>query len=398
MRAQAAIVICLAGSCAFGYPHDIPQPHREGDASPHREGDASPHREGDASQGSSDAGVIDASRADASGPPPPVGEPNIVFITSDRYQGNVGGLEGADAICNLHAQTAGLAGTYVAYLSSSTVDAIDRLGDARGWVRVDGKPFVDTVDDLRHRRLWHPVHMDENGTLLNASLVMTGTDYDGSLWDYWDNCHDYTTSEFEGSSGVGVSSGFATGSWSRGAGAVCSVHLRLYCFGIDHQFALQPDPAPGRWAFVSDEFDTASGAMAADAQCAAEATAAGLPGTYLALIAFDGQSALSRFDLTGPPWVRTDGVALTDTALELAASPSQMHTSLSVAADGTTYRYGRAWTGGSAPNGPAAKNCGNWTTSGTKGRWGSTSNPLGGWFSSGATPCTTPGMLYCLQE
>jgi len=72
---------------------------------------------------------------------------NFVFATSTSYPADFGGLAGADAICNQHAGDAGLPGTYVAWLSTTTVDARDRLAGARGFVRPDGLPFADTVDD-----------------------------------------------------------------------------------------------------------------------------------------------------------------------------------------------------------------------------------------------------------
>ena len=50
-----------------------------------------------------------------------------VFATANGYNGNLGGLTGADAICQSEANTAGYAGTYKAILSSSTVSAASRL-------------------------------------------------------------------------------------------------------------------------------------------------------------------------------------------------------------------------------------------------------------------------------
>src|SRR5262245_55711495 len=59
---------------------------------------------------------------------------NIVFVASSLTDGGIGGLAQADDICAARAEEAGLAGTYVAYLSTTSVNAIDRLGSARGWV------------------------------------------------------------------------------------------------------------------------------------------------------------------------------------------------------------------------------------------------------------------------
>lgn len=43
-----------------------------------------------------------------------------VFVTSQTYTGNLGGLAGADAQCNLLAKAAGLEGSYLAWLSDAT--------------------------------------------------------------------------------------------------------------------------------------------------------------------------------------------------------------------------------------------------------------------------------------
>ena len=77
-----------------------------------------------------DAGV----EADA----PPGARANYVFATSSLHPGDLGGLAGADAICQQRATAAGLTGTYVAYLTSGGIHASTRLIGSRGWQRVDG--------------------------------------------------------------------------------------------------------------------------------------------------------------------------------------------------------------------------------------------------------------------
>jgi len=44
-----------------------------------------------------------------------------VFVTLSDYTGDLGGLEGADAICEAEADDAGLTGTYKAWLSDTNV-------------------------------------------------------------------------------------------------------------------------------------------------------------------------------------------------------------------------------------------------------------------------------------
>lgn len=56
-----------------------------------------------------------------------------VYISLTATNGNMGGLTGADAICQADAATAGKGGTWVAWLSTSTVNAKDRLVDLGPW-------------------------------------------------------------------------------------------------------------------------------------------------------------------------------------------------------------------------------------------------------------------------
>lgn len=50
-----------------------------------------------------------------------------VFVTPQATSGNLGGLAGGDKWCNDVAMSSGLPGTYVAWLSTSEVNAIDRV-------------------------------------------------------------------------------------------------------------------------------------------------------------------------------------------------------------------------------------------------------------------------------
>ena len=86
-----------------------------------------------------------------------------MFVTTTTHNGNLGGLAGADAICQARAQAGGLAGTYRAWLSTSTASAFSRLGTASGWVRPDGKPVFDSRADLTTPRMFHPIRIDERG-------------------------------------------------------------------------------------------------------------------------------------------------------------------------------------------------------------------------------------------
>src|SRR5215467_4433915 len=74
---------------------------------------------------------------------------NIAFITHNNViAANLGSVAAADARCMDDANAARIPGTYIAWISTSTSNARDRLGNARGWRRPDGAPFADTVTAL----------------------------------------------------------------------------------------------------------------------------------------------------------------------------------------------------------------------------------------------------------
>ncbi len=72
-----------------------------------------------------------------------------IFVTSTLYSGNLGGLSGADAKCLTAAQSVNLPGTWKAWLSSSTINAIDRIAEVGPWYFVGVDPALAT--DRRER-------------------------------------------------------------------------------------------------------------------------------------------------------------------------------------------------------------------------------------------------------
>src|SRR5205085_5550761 len=96
-----------------------------------------------------------------------------------------------------------------------------------------------------------------------------------------------------------------------------------------------------------------AGIPAADALCAAEARSAGLSGSFKALLASNGKSAASRFNLRGPPWVRVDGVAVVNGAADL--NGGTVNAPIDVTAFGIYAINGFwAWMGTFAPGQPGA--------------------------------------------
>ncbi len=110
--------------------------------------------------GAADCEDDDCAEFEACQPDPPV----TVFVTSDTMPGNLGGLAGADAICNARAATAGLAGEYMAWLANDEGDPAGRFRRNNGpYVRVDGVEIAANWDDLVDGEIAAPIAIDENG-------------------------------------------------------------------------------------------------------------------------------------------------------------------------------------------------------------------------------------------
>jgi hypothetical protein len=307
--------------------------------------------------------VAAAATATASFAPPP----NIAFVTSTTHTGNLGGLAGADAICQARASAVGLAGTYRAWLSTSATNAATRFGAASGWVRVDNKPFANTISDLTAGRVLYPLSINERGGSELGSTVWTGTGASGSLAGT--ACTDWTDGTSTTISGVIGFPEYATSGWTQNGGATCQNTQHLYCLGVNWTATVAAPAAPtARRAFVTNAPWIPSGGLAgADALCASEASAAGLTGTYRALLATTGATAASRFSTTGTPWARVDNVLLASTAAGFLGSaaagpPTFWDAALNVTAAGT-YRFDRTWAGAaSVQTAGTGTSCSGWST------------------------------------
>jgi hypothetical protein len=329
--------------------------------------------------------------------------PNYMFVTSTMTNAlAMGGLAGADAICQSHADAAGLPGTYRAWLSTDTVNANTRLGNASGWIRPDGKPFAATVADLTNNKLFHPPRIDEAAIDVYSSVAFTGTRHGvfGGV-DPDNDCLDWTGDAMFVSVEIGTTAQNGE-EWTDYSDGTCALARRLYCFGTDHEAVVAPaTPAgPIRRAFMT-AWQVGGGLASADDACASAAESAGLPGSYRALLATIGESPIARFDETGPPWYRVDDVAILapsdvwSTATFLEASPN-------LTADGQTPISGILWTGAATAitAGTAASTCDDWTDpSAQAGRGSAGWTDLVGFFSYYPTACDhLTGAITCLQE
>ncbi|MEM6292845.1 MAG: hypothetical protein AAGA54_16340 [Myxococcota bacterium] len=336
----------------------------------------------------------EASTADLDPPQPPTPtEYNVVFVTSSSIPADFGGLEQADEICRQHARDAGLEGTFVAWLSTSTTDALSRLQGARGWVRTDGRPFADQADDVVFDNFYPPA-LNEYGEFVDADVrPWTGTRFTGLRHE--DTCDDWTSQTARTMRGTPFA---GIGQWIVGPLGTCSGSAPLYCFSTDRTVALEVDtPTEFRRVFVANKFPLDEGGRAsADQRCQQDADHAGLPGTYLALLPTATSAAADRFDLTGPTWVRADGIAVWEHASDL--SHEDMLAPVSFDANGARSAE-IVMAGASSPGAlPAAEICEDWTTSEGEVLVGrsDTAGPVG--FGGQDSDCGPDHAIYCLEQ
>jgi hypothetical protein len=267
---------------------------------------------------------------------------NYFFVTSTVYAASAVAPDAADRECKARASAVGLPGHYVAWLSTSTQNARDRLGAAPGWVRLDGLPFADSIDSLTTlNRVLYPIQLDETGNA-GGGLVFTGTADSGTLVPGF-TCSDWTTSTSSGNVIVGDLTG-GPHAWTNMGGTWCTAQGRLYCFGDD---MVNRSPSL-RWPAARlrrHRGEAVEVSAPSTAMCPAETAAAGLAGTFKAGVATTHASAVSRFDLTGPTWVRPDGVAVVASAHDLGVekpllAPIALHADGTVAPASTSWAWG----------------------------------------------------------
>jgi hypothetical protein len=153
----------------------------------------------------------------------------VAFVTNRGIPtGNLGGLAGADAICNAAATAPGSvvpAGTYKALLSTSTVDARDRIVNGR-YVLDDGTLVASSKTTLFGVGLSSAVNRTELGAAAGGWNVLTGTNPDGTSTG--SNCLDWTANNFPNGTMPGVI--WAKSAWLGCGWYFCDSPAAVYCF------------------------------------------------------------------------------------------------------------------------------------------------------------------------
>jgi hypothetical protein len=206
---------------------------------------ATPDATSDGSNGH-DAIAGDAVAGDGPAKDAIVVPPKRVFVTSNAYSGSLGGLAGADGICQDLASKALLDGTYKAWLSSTTTSAASRMTHPFvPYVLVTGVVVANGWDGLTSGTLLNPIDVDEKGgqppaqaqacAQSSAAAVWTSTAPNGSLaTTQAATCADWTSSGSTNGAVLGFTNrsdvSWTDGCASQGAGStICGSAAAVYC-------------------------------------------------------------------------------------------------------------------------------------------------------------------------
>lgn len=201
-----------------------------------------------------------------------------VFISSAAYEGNLGGLTGADDKCTTLAAAAALPGTWQAWLSAPGVAARHRLPAVR-YRTMSNVVVTGDGSHLYDGSLAANIDRDESNAPVSA-MVWTGSIIDGT--QSADHCSDWTDTTVLGATG----SNAIVSLWSNNGSAMCTSPHRLYCF----------EALPYKRVFLTSTTYTGNlgGLAGGDAKCQARADAAKLGGTWRAWLSTATTSAADR--------------------------------------------------------------------------------------------------------
>lgn len=158
-----------------------------------------------------------------------------VFVTSDRSNGIMGGMAGADGRCAAAAVRAKLPGTWVPWLSGEGINAIDRITFDGEYRLLDGRTVAKNKAQLASGNLTNAIDVIETGVKVSGEvLVWTGTARDGKLFAV---CSNWTTNNVVDFGTIGSLDRAQDGLWTDNLGPGggfrnwgCQTSARLYCF------------------------------------------------------------------------------------------------------------------------------------------------------------------------
>lgn len=152
-----------------------------------------------------------------------------IFLTSSGYVGGtLGGLSGADTICNTHATAANLGGTWKAWLSDSSNNAIDRISDVGPWYDVTQNILLFNNKTNLTTTPANGIGWTEFGIFVPSSgAIWTGTNA-GGLKNA-NTCGNWSSTAARGEEGDTYDTGNAWTQWSLSPDCTSVYPFKLIC-------------------------------------------------------------------------------------------------------------------------------------------------------------------------
>lgn len=323
---------------------------------------------------------------------------NFAFISSESFTGTEGAGLGArpyDDHCNRLATAAGInngdGDAYTALLADATSTPAQRLTGARGWIRVDGQPFMDVFSEMN---VMNALSVTETGssvtghvrTLVSTKLV---------------HCSNWT--DPNGTVDWGVATG-GPSRWLSGppSGAKeCGAARQIYCMSKRASVPMSIPRRPGSKLIYLSSSALPVGIVTPDEHC--QATKPAGAGSVQALLARDGLAA-SAFLSSTAEYVRPDGV-LVGTGAELAGGV--VRSGIWQQGNGTYVALGPtaspALTGAAAPieAGSAASTAEDWSNPSAMAVRGADWGDVSRWWMEGVSLDVGAGgthRIYCVEQ
>jgi trimeric autotransporter adhesin len=319
---------------------------------------------------------------------------NVVFLSSATYTGNLGGIDGANNLCQ------GLAGNrwpglqFIALLSDgSAYSAVALLQGSRGWIRPDGVAVADEATTFAAQAILNPIDIDENQRRVPDAKVWSG--YQAFMAPSSLSCAGFSATGAVGAYGnVSLQAGsFASGN----AGCIEAFHL--VCISKGRNTPL-PTLAPiGPRVFLSaSTFAPGPGLSRANADtiCQSEADNAGLknildaPAKFRALLPTTGTRAIDVTPQASAQHFRIDGSPVGP----LSTFP--LRTFISQRATGVIDGPRTVWTGGSFTS-VGVTTCGNWSINTNLAVVGTSQSSSFQSADSTSLNCGTAANVYCVE-
>jgi hypothetical protein len=151
-----------------------------------------------------------------------------VFITSLQLHANIG-LGGFDVACNQAGSKIDMKAKWAAWISTTSVKAIDHVGHVGPWVvAFTNQPIAVTEATLTSGALINGIDRSELNGQITGQSVFTGTSLDGT-WS-GNSCGDWTLNDTASKGTRGIS-GHKDATWTAAA-LGCDMDAHIYCFEL----------------------------------------------------------------------------------------------------------------------------------------------------------------------